>query len=211
MPANATVFIVDDDEEVRQSLGCLLESVDMKVESFGSADAFLEAFDPRRPGCLVLDVRMPGRSGLELLEELRDRGERIPVVFLTAHGEVPSAVRAMQAGAIDFIEKPYSEQVLLDRIHQALSADRRQRELQSQRGEIVKRFRTLSPREQQVMELVVTGQSNRLIAEALGLSEKTIEVHRAHVMEKTHARSLPDLVRMALIVQEKASLDAIHE
>lgn len=208
--ANATVFIVDDDADVRQSLSCLLESVDMKVESFASADAFIEAFDSRRPGCLVLDVRMPGRSGLELLEELRECGQSIPVIFLTAHGEVASAVRAMKSGAIDFIEKPYSEQVLLDRIHQALGADQRRRELEEQRAQIVQRFHSLSPREQQVMGMVVAGQLNRQIAQTLGLSEKTVEVHRAHVMEKTRARSLPDLVRMALIVEEKANLDAMR-
>lgn len=210
MQARPTVFVVDDDPDVRQSLTWLLESVDVPVKDFSSADAFLETFDRDRPGCLVLDVRMPGRSGLELLDELRAGGERIPVIFLTAHGEVPSAVHAMKRGAIDFIEKPYSEQVLLDRIQQALSADAHLRELEGQKTHIVERFRSLSPREVQVMRMVVAGQPNRQIAQNLGLSEKTIEVHRAHVMEKTRARSLPDLVRMALVVEEKASVDAIQ-
>ncbi len=210
MTISATVFVVDDDPDVRQSLTWLLESLGVVVKSYDSADAFLEDFDPQRPGCLVLDVRMPGRSGLDLLDELQRRGERIPVIFLTAYGEVPSAVRAIKAGAVDFIEKPYSEQVLLDRIHHALESDRRRRELEAQREQIVERFNALTQRERQVMHMVVAGLPNRRIAADLGLSEKTIEVHRAHVMEKTQAHSLPDLVRMALIVENKAAVDALR-
>jgi FixJ family two-component response regulator len=209
MATTSTVFVVDDDPDVRQSLTWLLESVGIQVQACESADAFLNDFNPARPGCLVLDVRMPGRSGLELLDELRRRGEVLPVIFLTAYGEVPSAVRAMKAGAVDFIEKPYSEQVLLDRIHHALEADRRRRELEAHREQIVERFNALSQRERQVMRMVVAGQPNRGIAAELGLSEKTIEVHRAHVMEKTQARSLPDLVRMVLVVDHQASADAL--
>ncbi|MDJ0739661.1 MAG: response regulator FixJ [Gammaproteobacteria bacterium] len=196
----STVFVVDDDQAMRNSLKWLIESVGVQVESFSSADEFLAQYQPSRPGCLVLDVRMPGMSGLELQERLTQRGIHIPVVIITGHGDVPMAVRAMKSGAIDFIEKPFNDEVLLDAIRRALAFGEEQRSHQVEHLQIQQRLQHLTPREHEVMEMVTEGRSNKEIANALGVSAKTIEAHRARVMEKMQAGSLAELVRMVLAV-----------
>lgn len=198
--AKATVFVVDDDQAMRNSLKWLIESVGVPVESFASADEFLARYEAGRPGCLVLDVRMPGMSGLELQEHLSSRNTRVPAVIITGHGDVPMAVRAMKAGAVDFIEKPFNDEALLDAIRRALAFEERQRSEQYEHREIQARIDHLTPREREVMEMVTEGRSNKEIANALGVSAKTIEAHRARVMEKMQAGSLAELVRMAMAV-----------
>lgn len=206
MSSEPTVFIVDDDEAVGQSLRWLLESVGLRVEVFQSASAFISGYDPSRVGCLVLDVRMPGMSGLELQERLKEKQIGIPVIFITGHGDVPMAVRAMKAGAVDFIEKPFKDQELLDQIHRAIAQDLENRRSAAQRAALLERFHALTPREQEVMRLVAEGNPNKVIAYRLGLSSKTVEAHRARVMEKMQAKSLSDLVRMALDLDKLGSL-----
>lgn len=195
-----TVFVVDDDQAMRNSLKWLIESVGVLVESFSSADDFLAQFQGGRAGCLVLDVRMPGMSGLDLLEHLAERNIRIPVVIITGHGDVPMAVRAMKSGAIDFIEKPFNDEVLLDAIRRAIAFGEEQRSHQSEHLQIEERLQHLTPREREVMDRVTEGHSNKEIANSLGVSAKTIEAHRARVMEKMQAGSLAELVRMALAI-----------
>jgi len=192
----ATVFIVDDDVAVRQSLSMLIHSMSLPVESFESAQDFLQRGDPTRAGCLVLDIRMPGMSGLELQDELKRREFTLPVIFITGHGDIGMAVRAMKNGAVDFIEKPFNDQVLLERINQAIELDRVRREEHGERADIARRIELLSPREREVMERIVAGQANKVIAIELGLSERTVEIHRAKVMAKTSAGSLAELVSM---------------
>ena len=199
--AKATVFVVDDDQAMRNSLKWLIESVGVPVESFASADAFLAQHQAGRTGCLVLDVRMPGMSGLELLEHLAQRDMHIPAVIITGPGDVPMAVRAMKSGAIDFIEKPFNDEVLLDAIRRAIAYEERQRSFHSEHLQIKERLSHLTPREHEVMAMVTDGRSNKEIANALGVSAKTIEAHRARVMEKMQAGSLAELVRIALAVQ----------
>jgi RNA polymerase sigma factor (sigma-70 family) len=197
--SDATVFIVDDDQAVARSLRWLIETVRLQVETFASAQAFLDGYDAAKPGCLVLDVRMPGMSGLELQERLAARrGYHVPIIFITGHGDVQMAVRAVQAGAFDFVEKPFNDQDLLDRIQRAIAHDAGQRGKEAQRSQLKALFASLTPREREVLDLVVEGLSNKAIANALGLSAKTVEVHRAKVMEKLHARSISDLVKMAM-------------
>lgn len=191
-----TVFVVDDDVAVRQSLSLLIRSMGLSVESFESAQAFLSSCDPERSGCLVLDIRMPGMSGLEMQEELHRRTIDLPVIFITGHGDVAMAVRAMKLGAVDFIEKPFNDQQLLDRINQALEVDRAARAARAERATLASRIELLSPREREVMDRIVAGQANKVIAIELGLSERTVEIHRAKVMTKTGARSLAELVTM---------------
>jgi FixJ family two-component response regulator len=200
-PPDPLVFVVDDEPAIRDSLALLLRSVGLPTRTFESAQAFLDAFQPVPNSCLLADVRMPGMSGLELQERLRDRGERLPVIVLTGHGDIAMAVRAMKAGAADFIEKPYNDQVLIDAVHRALAEARAPQGAASpgaDRAGIEARMATLSPREREVMQLVVEGRPNKVIATRLGLSTRTVEVHRAKVMEKMAARSLAELVRMAL-------------
>ena len=192
------VFVVDDDEAVRDSLGLLLRSVGHRTELFDSANAFLEAFDAGRRGCLVLDVRMPGMSGLDLQRELSRRGAQLPIVFITGHGDVPMAVRAMQDGAVDFLEKPFKEQDLLDRISGALAIGSRRRRESDEEAAIADRHASLTPREREVLDLVVEGIANKVIASRLGASRRTIEIHRANVMRKMEADSLAHLVRMTM-------------
>lgn len=194
-----TVFIVDDDLAVARSLRWLIESVRLKVETFASAQAFLDGYDAAKPGCLVLDVRMPGMSGIELQERLTAQRIRVPIIFITGHGDVQMAVRAVQAGAFDFIEKPFNDQDLLDRMQRAISFDAERRERDMQRAQLCALFASLTPREREVMDLVVAGMSNKAVANTLGLSAKTVEVHRAKVMEKMNARSVSDLVRMSML------------
>lgn len=193
-----TVFIVDDDQAVARSLRWLIETVRLGVGTFASAQAFLDDYDLSKPGCLVLDVRMPGISGLELQERLAARQINVPIIFITGHGDVQMAVRALQAGAFDFVEKPFNDQDLLDRIQKAIAFDAERRGKEAQRAQLQALFASLTPREREVLDLVVEGMSNKAIANTLGLSAKTVEVHRAKVMEKMHARSISDLVKMAM-------------
>jgi FixJ family two-component response regulator len=194
----ATVFIVDDDASIRHAMQLLLRSVKLSAEIFPSADEFLDQYDVSRAGCLVLDIRMPGLGGLELQERLLSMGSSMPIIFITGHADVPMAVEAMQKGAFDFIQKPFRDQELLDRISEALSVDRRQRSEQEGRAEVEARFLKLTNREREVMELVVTGKPNKIIAYELGTSQRTVEIHRSRVMDKMQARSLAELVRMSL-------------
>ena len=183
--SDATVFIIDDDQAVARSLRWLIETVQLKVETFTSAQDFLDHYDADKPGCLVLDVRMPGMSGLELQERLTARRSyHPPIIFITGHGDVQMAVRAVQAGAFDFVEKPFNDQDLLDRIQKAITHDAGQRGKEEQRSQLKALFASLTPREREVLDLVVQGQSNKAVANALGLSAKTVEFHRAKVMEK---------------------------
>jgi FixJ family two-component response regulator len=203
-----TVFIVDDDEGARNSLRFLLKSVGLPAETFGSAQEFLSGYRPDQPGCLVLDVRMPGMSGLELQQELNRRGAVIPVVFVTGHGDVPMAVEAIQQGAFDFVQKPYREQELLDRIQRALVKDRANRAALQERDRIRARLASLTPREREVMALMTRGKPNKVMAAELGLSQRTVEIHRAHVMEKSGASSIAQLVRMALDSEKTGGSEA---
>jgi two-component system response regulator FixJ len=196
-----TVFVVDDDDAMRASLCWLIGSVDLNVEAYGSAAEFLESYD-QRPGCLVLDIRMPGMSGLELQNELKVRAIALPVIFITGHGDVPMALKAVKAGALDFFEKPFSHQELLDRIQEALSADAEARRERADLDRIAARWESLTAREKEVTQLLVGGHANRAIAEKLGISVRTVEVHRAHVMEKMKADSLANLVRAVLRLRE---------
>jgi two-component system response regulator FixJ len=209
MPSEPTVFVVDDDPAVRDSLHWLLQSVGLAVETYATGEQFLQAYDPARPGCLVLDVRMPGMSGLRLQEELAARHILLPVIILTGYAEVQTAVRALKTGAFDFIEKPYSDEVLLDHIHRALDADRQAREAATLRAEIGARFASLTPREREVMQLVTAGKANKVIASELGLSPKTIEVHRAAVMDKMGADSVAELVRLELLLHPDKATPAV--
>lgn len=200
MPANPTVFVIDDDPAMCSSLRWLLQSVELEVETYPTAEEFLGAYDSQRPGCLILDIRMPGMSGLNLLEELPARGITLPAIVITAYAEVATAVRALKAGAVDFLEKPFSDEVLLERVHQAIETDREAREVQALRADVTARFASLTPREREVMELVTAGKANKVIAAELGLSPKTVEVHRAAVMDKMQADSVAELVRFALLL-----------
>ncbi len=195
-----TVFVVDDDEAFRDSLRVLFDSVGIACETFPSALQFLEGHDTAAPGCLVLDVRMPRMSGLELQSELNRRGSRLPIVFITGHGDVPMAVRAMKAGATDFLSKPFSHQDLLDRVQAALASEADRRDAATGLQELGERQQRLTPREVEVMALVVEGLANKVIASKLGISQRTVEIHRAQVMTKMEADSLADLVRMAMAI-----------
>jgi FixJ family two-component response regulator len=194
----ATVFVVDDDDAVRTSLRLLLKSVGLPVETFGSAQEFLDAFDADRAGCLVLDIRMPGMSGLELQQKLNEIHAITPIVFITGHGDVPMAVEAMQHGAVDFIQKPFRDQDLIDRINQALERDKENRAGLKERDAIRRRMEQLTPREREVLDLVTQGKANKVIAGDLNVSQRTVEIHRARVMEKRGASSLAHLVRMVI-------------
>ena len=193
----AVVFVVDDDPSMRRSLETLLRSVGLDVHVFPSAQEFMRAERPDAPGCLVLDVRLPGMSGLAFQEELVRSGVAIPVIFISGHGDVPMTVRAMKAGAAEFLTKPFDDQVLLDAIHAAIERDRARRRDTAGRAEVQGRYHTLTEREREVMKLVVAGRVNKQIAAELGLSLVTVKVHRGQVMRKMLARSVPELVRMA--------------
>lgn len=193
------VFVIDDDEAMRSSLQWLIESDGLQVETFDSAQNFLDNYYPGQAGCLLLDVRMPGMSGLELQAQLEEREITAPVIIITGHGDVSMAVKAMKAGAYDFIEKPFDDDVLLKAIKRALTLDAAQRESRATKAEVVARMAQLTRREHEVMEMVTAGMSNKEIASRLDVSAKTIEAHRARVMEKMEARSLAELVRMAIL------------
>lgn len=191
-----TVFVVDDDDAVRDALVFLFKSVGLPVEAYPSAGELLARLDNQRGGCLLLDIRMPGMSGLELQNLLNERKCILPVIFITGHGDVPMAVEAIKKGAFDFLQKPFRDQELLDRIHKAMEQDRRNRSALHARESISARLEKLTPRERQVMNLAVQGKPNKLIAKELGLSPRTVELHRAHVMEKMETHSVCVLVQM---------------
>jgi len=192
------VFIVDDDDAVRTSLGLLLKAHHIKSVAYASAADLLAAHDPQLPGCALVDIRMPGMSGLELQEELNRRGAIVPVIFITGHGDVPMVVQAMRQGAFDFLQKPFREEDLLPRIERAIARDRENRQLLREQDQIRTRFESLTPRERQVLKLVTGGQPNKVMAAELGVSQRTVEIHRAHLMEKMGASSLAHLVRMEM-------------
>lgn len=196
-----TVFVVDDDSGVRSSIRILLKSVGMNTTTFASAPEFLAAYDQQHPGCLVLDIRMPGMSGMDLQRELNHRGAHLPVVFITGHGDVPMAVEAMQQGAFDFLQKPFRDQELIQRVQRALEHDQTQRAELRQTDAIQARLASLTPREREVLALLADGKQNKVMAAELGLSQRTVEIHRANVMEKMQARSVALLVRMLLVAR----------
>jgi two-component system response regulator FixJ len=198
MTREPTVFVVDDDPEVQDALRWLIESVALPVETFGSAEEFVDAVGPGRPGCLVLDVRMPGMGGLRLLENLRSLEIQLPVIVLTGHGDVPLAVRAMKAGAIDFVEKPCADQDLLDRIYSALQRDAELRAETARRAAINEQLKALTPREREILDRLMKGQANKVIAVELAISERTVESHRRHIKEKLKVRSLAELAQIVL-------------
>ncbi len=201
MNPEPTVFIIDDDEAVRRFLSGLIASVGLHVETYASAQEFLDANEPSQPGCLLLDIRMPGMSGLELQKELASRDIRIPIIILTGHGNVQVAVHAMKAGAVDFIEKPFNNELLLDRIQMAVAESVDADTTRVKQDEIALRMELLTPREHQVLDIVAAGETNKAVARRLDISEKTVEIHRARVMEKMQAKSLADLVKMVAMLE----------
>lgn len=193
------VFIVDDDPAIRLGMTALMRSVNLNHKIFQSADDFLEHYSKDRRGCLVLDIRMPGMGGLELQQKLNENGSTLPIIFITGHGDIPMAVEAMQKGAVDFIQKPFRDQELLDRIGEALETEQTRHAALENRASVLERLQTLTKRETEVMDLVVTGKLNKVVAYELGVSQRTVEIHRARVMEKMQAASLAHLVRMHLL------------
>ncbi|WP_426409998.1 response regulator transcription factor [Bradyrhizobium ganzhouense] len=196
LPSKAIVLIVDDDAMVRRSLDSLLRSVDLETMLIGSADQLLNATIPNKPGCIVLDVRLPGTSGLDLQDELVKRGIELPIIFMTGFGDIPMTVKAMKAGAVDFLSKPFREQDMLDAVATALRQDARRLSLATANEQLRKRYETLTPREREIMSNVVAGLMNKQIAGKMGLSEITVKIHRGHVMRKMEVKSLADLVRV---------------
>jgi FixJ family two-component response regulator len=194
------VFVVDDDDSVRKATQRLIRSVGMKVETFENAKDFLKHPEYKGACCLILDIKMPGLSGLDLQEELLKAGLTFPIIFMTGHGTVPMSVRAMKAGAIDFLEKPFEDQALLDLITNAIESDIQEKRINAKKSELKQRFESLTPREKEIFALVVTGNLNKQVASQLGISEKTVKIHRGRVMEKMQAGSLAELVRISGIL-----------
>jgi len=203
--SNSTVFVVDDDPSVRKSLRRLITAAGWTVETFASADEFLEGTPPHRPSCLVLDVRLPGLNGLDLQERLAQSKSEMPIIFITGHGDIPMSVRAMQAGAIDFLPKPFEDTALLDAIARGIEHDRTHRGEQQRLKTIRARVQSLTPREHEVFDLVVTGLLNKQVADQLDISEKTAKVHRARVMQKMRAESIAELVKLSQLLQDQTS------
>ena len=204
MNVEPTVFVVDDDEAVRDAIGLLLTSAGFAVETHGSSEAFLAAYGTARPGCFVLDVRMPGMSGLDLQARLASDGNRIPIVIISGHGDIPMAVAAVKAGALDFIEKPFDESRLLNAVRRAIELDGQRRLDRANAAGVETRHNSLTTREREVMALEAEGHPNKVIAARLGISARTVEIHRARVMEKMGARSVADLVQMTLQIKARA-------
>ena len=198
MVKSATVFVVDDDPDIRAAVALLMKSVKLPVRTFAGADEFLSKWDPGDAGCLVLDVRMPGMSGLELQNVLRERNAEIPIVFLSGHGDIPMALRAVRSGAVDFIEKPFRDQPLIDAVHEALVLDEARRQDRSERDNLLGRVGALTPRERQVAELVASGRSSPEIAKALKLSSRTVEMHRARAMKRLGVEGVVEMTRLIL-------------
>ncbi|WP_101760203.1 response regulator transcription factor [Oceanicoccus sp. KOV_DT_Chl] len=203
METPSRIYIIEDDDAVRDSLQMMLESIGREVMSFASADSFLASYSQDMAGCIVLDIRMPGMNGMELQRKLNDINSILPIIFVTGHGDVPMAVEAMQQGAVDFVQKPYREQELLDKISQAMALDEENRSSLLQRQVIIECIKELTPRELDVMRLMVDGKANKVIAIDLDISQRTVEIHRARVMEKLSANSLAHLVRMYLAVESE--------
>jgi FixJ family two-component response regulator len=197
-----TIYVVDDDDGMRRALDTLLSTVGYKTAVFSRPSEFLSQFKPEAHSCLVLDIRMPEMSGLEVQQQLNRRGSMLPVIFITGHGDVPMAVQAMKEGAFEFIQKPFRDQDLLDRINHALKQDADNRTNAARRTEVQHRLESLTPREQQVMNFIVDGSANKVIAIDLGLSERTVEIHRAKVMEKMGARSVAHLVKLHMTLAD---------
>lgn len=196
------VFVIDDDQEVRDALALLMDSVGLKVSTYASAQDYLDDFDPQLAGCLVLDVRMPGMSGLDLQARLTAENIHPPIIIITGHGDVPMAVRAVQAGAVDFIEKPFNDQALLDSVHKAIEIDASKRGAASRLADLNKRFISLTPREREVLVQVASGKRNKVIAADMNVTQSTVEAHRAKVMDKMEAKSLSELMRMVLMLEQ---------
>lgn len=203
MEVAACVHIVEDDDAVRDSLQMMLDSIGRETKVFDSADSFLSAYHPDMAGCIVLDIRMPGMNGMELQRKLNEINSILPIIFVTGHGDVPMAVEAMQQGAVDFVQKPYREQELLEKISQAMELDEQNRSSLQQRQVILEKMQSLTPREKDVMLLMVEGKANKVIAIDLDISQRTVEIHRARVMEKLSANSLAHLVRMFMAVESQ--------
>jgi FixJ family two-component response regulator len=196
---DARVYVVDDDPDVRNALRWLFDSVDLRVQDFPSVEAFLDAYDGKGPGCLILDVRMPGIDGLEFLKRLGEHQIWVPVIVITGHGDVPMAVKALKLGAVDFVQKPVNHQQLLELVRATLGEDRALREEFGDPGAVARSFKSLTPKEREVLERLIKGKSNKAIAFDLDVSVRTVEAHRARIMDKTRAGSLASLVRMALL------------
>ena len=197
MDAVPVIYVIDDDASVRNALSNLLRSVGMSVEVFASPQEFLHSAEPGGPACIVLDVRFPGRSGLDLQRDLAEAGRLLPIIFMTGHGDIPMTVRAMKAGAVEFLTKPFRDQDLLDAVAVALDKDRARRAGEKRIDELRERLDTLTPREREVLHLVIAGRLNKQIAGELGVSEMTVKIHRRHMMRKMHASRIVELVRMA--------------
>ncbi|MCK2147506.1 MULTISPECIES: response regulator FixJ [Marinobacter] len=197
-----TVYVVEDDEAVRDSLELLLKSDGKPVQTFENATSFLKEYSDKMAGCIVLDIRMPGMDGMELQKKLNDKHSILPIIFVTGHGDVPMAVDAMKEGAVDFIQKPYREEALLEKIEAALAQDLEQRKTLDEKQEIIRRVKSLTPREHEIMDRMIAGQANKVIAIELEISQRTVEIHRSRVMHKMGTHSLAHLVRMVLSVKD---------
>ena len=197
-----TVYVVEDDEAVRDSLELLLKSDSKPVKTYESANAFLKDYSDKMAGCIVLDIRMPGMDGMELQKKLNDKHSILPIIFVTGHGDVPMAVDAMKEGAVDFIQKPYREEALLEKIEAALEQDQEQRKSLDEKQEIIRRVKSLTPREREIMDRMIAGQANKVIAIELEISQRAVEIHRSRVMHKMGTHSLAHLVRMVLSVKD---------